>query len=185
MSLKQAQQLAKAAGLIQLPSTPVVPTGTPEQLANLQAVVENAASKAEEKEKKTKEKIPTNLAINVTRQPGQGRQPQKIKAGEMPAFLGGFLFASASARVRKSETELQTIMMEAMQAGKMTELLGGGDSWQYAQIAPDTRTGEQWKADAPETEFLLPKMNARAAVLAKFDEEWEAAFGKEEETPAS
>lgn len=184
MSLQAAKAAAQKAGLLKS-AAPAEPTGTPEQLANLNAVIENAAAKVEEKEKKQKEKIPTNLAINVTRQPGQGRQPQKIKAGEMPAFLAGFLFASASARVRKSETELQKIMMEAMQSGKMVELLGSGDAWQYENIAPDTRTGAQWKEDAPETEFLLPKMNARAAVLAKFDEEWEAAFGKDEETPAS
>lgn len=182
MSLKQAKLAAAAAGLIQLPAA-ATPTGTPEQLANLQTVIQNAVEKVEEKKEK-KEKFNISDSINTRVAPGQGRQPQRILAGQMPAFLGEFLFASASARVRKSEQELAEIMGKAIADGKMTELLSNTD-WQYENIAPDTRTGNQWKNDAPETVFLLPKMNGRQAILAKFEQDWEEAFGKEEETPAS
>lgn len=182
--LQEAKESARKAGLIQLPSTPATPTGTPEQLANLQAVVENAAAKVDAEKKEKKEKFNISDSINTRVAPGQGRQPQRILAGQMPAFLGEFLFASASARVRKSEQELAEIMGKAIADGKMTELLSNTD-WQYENIAPDTRTGNQWKNDAPETVFLLPKMNGRQAILAKFEQDWEEAFGKEDETPAS
>jgi len=181
MSLKQAKALAQAAKL--LPATPATatPTGTAAQLATLTAVIESAANKVEEKKEK-KEKFDISQAINTTRQPGgQGRQPQRILAGQMPAFLGGFLFASASARVRKSEAELTAVVSEATQNGKLMELLASGDSWQYQTLAPDTRTGFSWQKDAPETVFHLPKLNARMALLAQFDAAWEEAFGKEEE----
>ena len=127
MSLKQAQQLAKAAGLIQLPA-PTVPTGTPAQAANLAAVIEAAAGKAEEnKQKKTKEKVPTDQAINIYREGGQGRQPLKVVAKEMPDFLSGFYFASESARVMKSEAEMTAFVQEKIAAGKVSEI--PGDEW--------------------------------------------------------
>lgn len=157
------------------------PETTPQQLATLATVIENAAANAEaKKEKKQKEAVSTDRAINTQKQANtQGRQPTRVVAGKMPAFLAGYYFASASARTRKPEAELQKIMMDAMQAGKMVELLGSGDSWQFTQLPPITMTGQEWSEQAPETEFYITKGEVRQLVLDILDENWEAHFGKE------
>jgi len=175
--LAQAKAAAAKAGLIKLPAAaPEVPTGTPEQLANLQAVVENAAAKvdAEKKEKKQKEKVPTDMAINVYKEGGQGRQPLKVVAKDMPDFLSGFYFASESARVKKTEAEMAAFVQEKLTAGKVGEL--AGDAWQYNQIPPTTMTGAEWKEQAPETVFHVTKGMALKAFKALLDDH----FGNDE-----
>lgn len=158
---------------------------TPQQLATLATVIENAAANAEaKKEKKQKEAVSTDRAINTQKQANtQGRQPTRVVAGKMPAFLAGYYFASASARTRKSEAELAGIVAEATANGKLMELLGGGDGWQFAQVPPTTMTGQEWSEQAPETEFYITKGEVRQLVLDILDENWEAHFGKETVNP--
>lgn len=178
MSLQQAKKLAAAANLIQLPAaaTPATPTGTPEQLANLQTVIQNAVEKVEEKkEKKTKEKVPTDFAINIFRENGstQGRQPQKITAGEMPDFLADFYFASESARVMKSEAEMTAFVQEKIATGKVSEI--AGDEWKYNKVPPTTMKGSAWKLAAPETVFYITKGIYIKAATAQYDNHFGAS----------
>lgn len=166
---------------------PVAPTQEEKlQVENLNAAIEGAIQEKEEKkEKKTKETVSTDRAVNTQRQANQqGRQPQRVIAGKMPAFLAGFYFASTSARVRKNEAELAQVMQDAIANGKMTELLAN-DAWQYSQVPPTTMTGAAWSETAPETEFYITKGDVRQLVLDTLDENWANHFGKETVNPCA
>ena len=159
MSLKQAQLLAKAAGLIQLPA-PTVPTGTPEQAANLAAVIEAAAGKAEEnKQKKQKEnKVSPSDIVNCFPVAGQqGRQPAKVLAKNLSPTLRKMYFSGESRKVAISEQEKTDIIMAAMSAGKLTETLAKVEEWSYNVLPGFVMTGEELAETSPDHVVYLKK----------------------------
>ncbi len=175
MSLKQAQQLAKAAGLIQLPA-PTVPTGTPEQAANLAAVINNAVKTAEEKKEK-KEKPCTSVSVNSW-PTGSGRQPVKILAKDLSPTLKTMYFRSETRRKEIPIEEQQAIVLAAINDGTFVAKMAD-KSWMYETIAPSLTTGEELAATTPD-HVVYVKMGDYLAKVAEIARaEWEEHYGKE------